>query len=378
MENYPLLKEFALENETDDVESSRYLGFFTTKQINLIAEDFSYKEEIFNISLQLGISHSVSVHLRSRYDNHLSYAVDVFLLWRETYNVGDFEACRKLDSVLRDAGLGRKAAVLVSEFLKWVNSHVCCRNIVEGNAKYAITKLSKSKKSTGLRETVVKKFAKWCRQQRLTNNEFNMSLYFQLFGLQLYENEQEYLQPFQTILSYLNTSMKHHLPHDAFYMTVVTVLDMENNVAISSSYMPKEITEFLHARRIAKICDNLPNMEIVSQLAHSLDIPDKILRRTEHRYPDSLYLIAYDILNAWKQDCPYLAEEDKVQCLTEALEEIDMNKLAFEIKEEFQAWQMSPNSEYEICFCEIKSKKRPLSVLCGVEETPPKSTRTDM
>lgn len=373
MENYPFLEEYASYEE----EPVAYQGFFTTELLNTLADDFSYKEEVFNLGLQLGISHSISMQLRSRYDSLFQYALDVILLWRETYNSGDFQACRKLDLVLRDVGLSRKAANLVSMFLRWVNSQMCCREIVESNAQRAITKLSKSNNSSGLRPSVVMKFNKWCRQQRLQNNEFNMALYFQLFGSKLYEMEQDYVLNFNKTLLYLNTSIKHHLPHDAFYLTVLTNLDIENNVGLSASYLVKEITEFLHPRRLAKVCDQLPSMDVVCQLSHALDVPDNMVEKAKFRHPGSLFLIAYDILYAWKQDCPFLAEEDQIECLVEALESIDANNLAFEIQKDFGDWQMNPGTEHQICRCETLIKKRPIVEITTESERKYKCKRTN-
>ena len=356
MENYPSRKEFSSTSDVDDDDD--YQGFFTSELINSIADGFSYKEEIFNIGLQLGISHSISVQYKSRYDNLFTYASEVILLWRETYNAGDFEACRRLDSILCNVGFKGKASRLISGFLRWVNGHICCRDVVECNAKRAVSRLSKKDR---LSDSVVKKYNKWCRQLKLENNDFHMALYFQLFGLQLYENDENHLIPFKTTLSYLNTSLKHHLPHDAFYLTVITNLDMENNVALSSSYMVKEIVEFFHCRRLAKIGDNLLDMGTIRQLAHALEVQEKTVRQAEYRHPNSLFLIGYDVLYGWKQNCPYLGEEDQVQCLIEALEEIDMKKLADEIKEDYRAWQMTSVPEFEICDCENKNKRRFLS-----------------
>ena len=133
MGNNPALEEFA-STENRSSEESYYQGFFTTDLVNSIAESFSHKDEIFSVGVQLGISHSIPKQFISRYDNIIDYAVGIIVLWRETYNSGDFEACRKFDNVLQHVGFRGNAARIVSGFLKWVNPQVCCRDIVEKNA----------------------------------------------------------------------------------------------------------------------------------------------------------------------------------------------------------------------------------------------------
>lgn len=327
--------------------------FFSDDLIFSILEGIDDIEDIQSLCFRLNISHTVFEYYKQTHGNLFELGVNILRLWREVNNLGDFESCRLLQKNLNELGRRFKSSELISSFIQWCTTKMCCCNRVHDHALATIGQFQK--RNQALMNDVQGKFNIWCDDLDLQQNSTHMALYLQLYKAD-FETEEKH---FSKMLFNINKSLDHHLPRDAF-LSSYACTDLTNCILKKFTIISKPITSFLHERRFMLMSECFFDSETVSKFGVYLKIPPTKLLSIQDKNKHSIKLAAYYVLHTWKQNWSSLKEERYVNELAKALNDIDNRELSEKLLKDYEAWKLQP---VPIKFYHMAIEKRKISNL---------------
>ncbi|CAI9716626.1 Hypothetical predicted protein [Octopus vulgaris] len=324
-------------NRSSDLSESvdENIIFFSDDLFLSIVEAIVDIEDIQSLCFRLSISHTVFEHYKQTHGNLFDLGVNILRLWREVNNLGDFESCRLLQKNLNELGHRFKSSELISSFIQWCTSKMCCCDRVHDHALATINQFQK--RNQVLMTDVQRKFDIWCDDLDLEQNSTYMALFLQLYKTDFGTEERH----FSRMVFNINKSLDHHLPRDAFFSPYGST-HVASCVLKKFTIIPKSVTSFLHERRLMSMSDYFSDMSTVSEFGIHLNIPPSKLRSIYENNKHSVKLAAYYVLHTWKQNWSSLKEERYVYEVANALNEIHNTELSEKILEDYQAWKLQP------------------------------------
>uniref|UniRef100_A0A0L8I7J0 Death domain-containing protein n=1 Tax=Octopus bimaculoides TaxID=37653 RepID=A0A0L8I7J0_OCTBM len=309
--------------------------FFSDDLILSLVDGIVDIEDIQSLCIRLNISHTVFEHYKQTHGDLFELGVNILRLWREVNNLGDFESCRLLQKNLNELGHRFKSSQLISSFIQWCTTKMCCCNRVHDHALATIGQFQKRNQS--LMNDVQGKFNNWCDGLDLQQNSTNMALYLQLYKAD-FETEERH---FSKMLFNINKSLDHHLPRDAFLSTYGCT-DVTSSILKKFTIISKPVTSFLHERRLMLMSGYFSDMTTVSEFGIHLNILPSKLQSIHNKNKHSVKLTAYYVLHTWKQNWSSLKEERHIHELTKALNDINYIELSEKLLKDYEAWKLQP------------------------------------